>query len=186
MPKETIDRDGTDENVADATDGGLTTDGSDGPDGTDGGGGHRPTVLDAPPLTRAERWLLPVALAALVGASTLSLSRGTPWSLLPLLPPLWFLFLFLRRPRIALGVDELVVRYVRTHRIPYADITAVRGDIPSRVEWSSRLFVERGTGRRVALPRVEAPLPQVHELITARLPRASGGAGAPPPADASA
>lgn len=82
-----------------------------------------------------------------------------------------------RPPRIELREDALVARTVRRVRVPYVDITAVRGDVPARLDWSTHLVVERRSGRPVKLPPVDRPVPEVYELIVARCPPAAAGAG---------
>jgi hypothetical protein len=82
-----------------------------------------------------------------------------------------------RGHRIELHRDELSVRLpLRTRHIAYRDITAVRGDVPTRLEWSTWLVVERRRGRRVTLPPVDLPIVAVHDLLAERVAAARGSA----------
>ncbi len=110
----------------------------------------------------------------------------SPWMLMLGLSQVLFAVEQLRRPgRIELRRDELVVKQVRTRRIPYADITAVRGDIPNHPTWSGAVVLERRSGAPVTLPSVTMPLAEVHDLVVERAglddaPWAGGAACAAP------
>ncbi|WP_152193030.1 hypothetical protein [Georgenia satyanarayanai] len=123
---------------------------------------------------RQPRWML-VALAvftAVVVVMAVAVVREDPRRLLSFVPTVGFIVfaaaVVLRPPRVELHEDVLVVRGVRTTRIPYTDITAVRGDVPSRLDWSTHLLVERREGRPVTLSAVDVPLAEVHDLIARR------------------
>lgn len=133
--------------------------------------------MDAPVVLRQRqpRWALAllgvfviVALAMVVAVVLLD----DPRRLLSFIPTAGFvvvgLVLLVRPPQIELHEDALVARTLRSVRIPYTDITAVRGDVPSRLDWSTHLVVERREAAPVKLAPVEAPLTEVHDLITAR------------------
>ncbi|MFC4554140.1 hypothetical protein [Georgenia faecalis] len=132
-------------------------------------GERAPTVLRfSQPMRRSDYvWLIPLVVLAVGVVGWMVVTTSQPVSLLPLLSaaaPGWFL----SRRRVELHEDELVVRKVRTHRIPYTDITAVRGDVPDHLTWSTQLVVERRSGEPITLPAVSEPVPQVRDLIVAR------------------
>ncbi|MFC4554139.1 hypothetical protein [Georgenia faecalis] len=135
--------------------------------------GATPTVVGPPPITRAERW----AMASFVLVASVSLwlkvTQGVTISTFPglLYPALLVAYIGLRkfgRPRIELGGDELVVVGLRTRRVPYDDITAVRGDIPNHITWSGRLFVERRGDKPLRVPFLAMPIPELRDLIAER------------------
>lgn len=139
---------------------------------------EQPRVLLGPKVRRWEWVILTLALAGLAAASWLTLTRGhgSIVSLLPAAVPLAFLLTMLRPKRVELRDTELVLRHaVRTRRIPYADIAAVRGDIPSRVDWSTRLELELRDGRTVGVPSTREPLAHVHDLIAERIGQQPAG-----------
>jgi hypothetical protein len=136
------------------------------------------------------RWLRPVSwlvIAAAVAGWVVVAAAGTTLSAVQLLNPVvvtgWAVLLpfALRRTRIELRREELVVRLpLRTLRVPYGDVSAVHGDVPTRLEWSTWLVVERRHGRALTLPPVQVPLHTVHELLTQRVAAASVVPGAQP------
>lgn len=136
---------------------------------------QQPRVLLRQEVRRWEWVFLAVVLAGYAATWWFVLRHGSGGSSLPALPSLVILVVFvltlLRPRRVELRDAELVLRSaVRTRRIPYTDIVAVRGDIPSRIDWSSRLELELRDGRTVAVPSTREPLVVVHELISERLP----------------
>ncbi len=86
------------------------------------------------------------------------------------------------RTRIELHPDELrVVAGFRTRHVPWAEITDVHGDVPRRLDWSTRLVVEAGD-RTVQLPTFGTDLAGLRDRLLARVPdRAT-----PPPTPAPA
>jgi len=133
---------------------------------------ERPRVLLRQEVRRWERVLLVVVAVLFAAAVWFTVVRG-PGSIVSLLPavvPMVFALTLLRPKAIELRDTELVLRSaVLTRRIPYTDITAVRGDIPSRIDWSTRLSIELRDGRSVAVPSTREPLTLVHELIAERI-----------------
>ena len=117
--------------------------------------------------------VLAVALAGYAAVWWFALRHGSG-SGLPFLPSAVILAIFvltlLRPKRVELRETGLVLRSaVRTRRIPYTDIVAVRGDIPNRTDWSSRLQLQLHDGRTVWVPSTREPLTVVHELIAERI-----------------
>ncbi|WP_127571251.1 hypothetical protein [Georgenia faecalis] len=136
-------------------------------------GGASATVVGPPPITRAERWVVIASALVVVGVVWREIIDGfSVLSLLPFLyPVLMVLYIGLRkfgRPRIELGGDALVVVGLRTRRVPYDDITAVRGDIPNHITWSGRLFVERRGDKPLRVPFLAMPIPELRDLIAER------------------
>lgn len=123
---------------------------------------------------RQPRWVLVFlgVLTVVFGGTVVAVVQDDPRRLLSAVPTFGLIVLgaavVLRPPRIELHEDVLVARTVRTVRIPYADITAVRGDVPSRLDWSTHLLVERREGGPVKLAPVEVPLAEVHDLVVRR------------------
>ena len=123
---------------------------------------------------RQPRWMMVFfAVVTVLGVvAVVATVLDDPRRLISFLPmAVFFVFgalMVLRPPRIELHEDALVARTVRTVRIPYGDITAVRGDVPSRLDWSTHLFVERRQGEPVKLAPVDVPLTELHDLIAQR------------------
>lgn len=133
----------------------------------------RARVLRRPALRRWEQVLL-VALAVAVCASWwVYLSRGAEEDLpsLPITVVVIVVVLAVLRPkRVELRDSEVVLRRaLLTRRVPYADIVAVRGDIPARLDWSTRLVLELRNGRTVWVPSTREPLDVVQDLISERI-----------------
>ncbi|MCM3660547.1 PH domain-containing protein [Georgenia satyanarayanai] len=135
---------------------------------------EQPRVLLRQEVRRWEWVMLAVLVVAAFAVVWWIVTRNRSGSLLPMLPSTVFFAIFvltlLRPKRVELRDTELVLRSaVRTRRVPYEEIVAVRGDIPSRIDWSTRLSVELRDGRSVAVPSTREPLTLVHELISERL-----------------
>ncbi|MBD8062040.1 PH domain-containing protein [Oceanitalea stevensii] len=135
---------------------------------------ERPRVLLRQEVRRWEGVMLAVLVVAAFAVVWWVVTRHRSGSLLPMLPSTAFFAVFvltlLRPKRVELRDTELVLRSaVRTRRIPYEEIIAVRGDIPSRIDWSTRLSIELRDGRSVAVPSTREPLTLVHELIAERI-----------------
>lgn len=111
----------------------------------------------------------------LAGAWVAGLTQGaTPASFLSLVPAtLMVASMLLTRMqpyRVELRGTELVLRYLlHARRIPYTSIRSVHGDVPARLDWSTRVQLELRDGKRVTLPVVEASLAEVHRLISQRV-----------------
>lgn len=132
----------------------------------------QPRVLLRQEVRRWERVLLVVVAVLFAAAVWFTVVRG-PGSIVSLLPavvPMVFASTLLRPKAVELRDTELVLRSaVLTRRIPYTDIAAVRGDIPSRIDWSTRLELHLRDGRTVWVPLTREPLAVVHDLIAERI-----------------
>lgn len=123
---------------------------------------------------RQPRWMVVVlaVFTAVVVVMVVAVVRDDPRRLLSFVPTVGFIVfaaaVVLRPPRVELHEDALVVRNVRTTRIPYADVTAVHGDVPARLDWSTHLLVERREGKPVKVAAMDVPLAEVHDLIAQR------------------
>ncbi|PYF96257.1 hypothetical protein SAMN05216184_12211 [Georgenia satyanarayanai] len=130
-------------------------------------------VLRRPALRRWEQVLLVVVVVAVSASWGVYLVRGSeegPPSL-PITAVIVVIGLAVLRPkRVELRDTEVVLRHaLLTRRVPYADIVAVRGDVPARLEWSARLVLELRSGRTVWVPSTREPLDVVHDLIAERI-----------------
>lgn len=133
----------------------------------------RAQVLRRPALRRWEQVLLAAVVVAVSVSWWVYFSRGPeegPPSL-PITVVVVVIGLAVLRPkRVELRDTEVVLRHaLLTRRVPYADIVAVRGDIPARLEWSARLVLELRSGRTVWVPSTREPLTVVHDLIAERI-----------------
>lgn len=137
-----------------------------------------PRVLLRQEVRRWEWVLLVVVLVLFAAAVWFTVVRGTGSivSLLPAVVPTIFALTLLRPKAVELRDTELILRHaVRTRRIAYADIAAVRGDIPSRIDWSTRLELHLRDGRTVWVPFTREPLTVVHDLIAERIGQQPAG-----------
>lgn len=135
---------------------------------------EQPRVLLRQQVRRWEWVMLAVVVVPAFAVLWWIVTRNGPGSLLPMLPSTVFIAVFvltlLRPKRVELRDAALVLRSaVRTRRVPYGEILTVRGDIPSRIDWSTRLSLELRDGRTVAVPSTREPLTIVHDLIAERI-----------------
>ncbi|WP_152188898.1 PH domain-containing protein [Georgenia satyanarayanai] len=141
---------------------------------------EQPRILLREEVRRWEAVMLAVLVIAAVAVVWWIGTRNRPGSLLSMLPATVFFAVFvltlLRPKRVELRDTELVLRSAaRTRRIPYEEIATVRGDIPSRIDWSTRLELELRDGRTVWVPSTREQLAVVHELISERIGQEPAG-----------
>lgn len=135
--------------------------------------GSEPRVLLRQEVRLWEWAIMAVVVAGVAAIWWIALTNGSG-SVLPSLPSTFLLVVIvltlLRPKRIELRDTELVLRHaLHTRRIPYDEILAVRGDIPSRIDWSTRLSLELRDGRSVRVPSTREPLTLVHDFISERI-----------------
>jgi hypothetical protein len=142
----------------------------------DGAEAADPVVIrSAPPSWKTRRFahVLPAVVAFLWVTLLIWRPDVNPISLIGFAYPTalaLMLPLQLRGYRLELLRDGLVLRApLRVRRVPYRDITAVTGDVPTRIEWSTTLVLQRRSGRPLTLPQLALPLPELRDLIAARL-----------------
>ncbi|MFC4554142.1 hypothetical protein [Georgenia faecalis] len=79
-----------------------------------------------------------------------------------------FVYRWWPRRSVELHDDALVIRRFQQRWVPYGEITAVTGDVPGALRASTRLRIERRTGRPIRLPVLAVPVPEAHAFIVAR------------------